>query len=244
MTSQSIILKLIMLFSAAYFSTLCGRSPQPTPKRCEESKFSGLEMPGFRTIVRWLPQLVVTPSIWMTLFCHAASALCTYKPHGMLAATFPRERLVSICNTQTGILTFGFVAGWLLIAAGTAVRITCYRQLGRYFTFELAIREGHELITTGPYSIVRHPAYSGSIMALTGVALIELGPGSWWADMGIWTTTGGVAAALTWLGVLGIMSSGIIIRTAAEDRVLSKEFGEQWDAWARNTRYKLCPTLF
>lgn len=130
------------------------------------------------------------------------------------------------------------------MATGTAIRMLCYRYLGRYFTFELAIREDHKLIITGPYSIVRHPAYSGSIMALTGVALIELGPGSWLADMGIWTTVGGMAAALTWLGVLVIMSSGVIVRTAAEDRVLRQEFGEQWDAWAKNTQYRLCPVLF
>lgn len=56
-------------------------------------------------------------------------------------------------------LWIGMVAVWI----GGAIRIACYRELGRLFTYELTIREKHRLVTSGPYSIVRHPSYSKSL---------------------------------------------------------------------------------
>lgn len=131
------------------------------------------------------------------------------------------------------------------MTSGTLIRLLCYRYLGRYFTFELAVRADHKLITTGPYSVVRHPAYTGSIMGLAGVALIELSPGSSWAEtFHLWTTTGGAAVAFIWLTTLFVMSMGIIARTSAEDEVLRAEFREQWKHWAKGTPYKLLPGFF
>ncbi|KAJ7923243.1 hypothetical protein B0H13DRAFT_1477462, partial [Mycena leptocephala] len=51
--------------------------------------------------------------------------------------------------------------GTALIANGAILRLFCYRALGQYFTFKTAIARNHKLVTTGPYSIVRHPAYTG-----------------------------------------------------------------------------------
>ena len=45
-----------------------------------------------------------------------------------------------------------------LVMAGTLLRWKCFQKMGSQFTAELTIHKDHKLITTGPYSFVRHPA--------------------------------------------------------------------------------------
>lgn len=164
---------------------------------------------------------------------------------------FPRtvtERLSSTLGSNSGRgigLPASFMVGWFLLAAGACIRATCYHHLGRFFTFELALRENHQLVTTGPYAVVRHPAYTGSILAIVGMGFMQLGPGSWCADVArLWSTPTGVVLGCAWLGILSIIPFGIVARTAAEDQVLHKEFGQQWEAWAQKTQYRLVPGIF
>ena len=58
-----------------------------------------------------------------------------------------------------------------MIALGGYIRWACYRALGRLFTFEMSIRDNHELVTDGPYGWVRHPAYTGILLIVAGVIL-------------------------------------------------------------------------
>ncbi|KAH9843782.1 uncharacterized protein C8Q71DRAFT_825774 [Rhodofomes roseus] len=239
--TDALFYKILLLLSAVYFVRVCGKSPQPPPKKCEEKKFTGLETRGFRAIIRWVPPLLVLPSMFLTLLCESLQISLQYSRSHFLSA--PSELPSSTGRNVT--LTSTFVVGWLLLASGAFIRATCYRHLGRFFTFELALREGHQLVTTGPYSIVRHPAYTGSILALTGMALMQLGPGSYWTDnLRLWSTPVGVVMGCLWLGILSIIPAGIIARTAVEDEVLRKEFGGQWDNWAQKTEYKLVPGVF
>jgi protein-S-isoprenylcysteine O-methyltransferase Ste14 len=62
-----------------------------------------------------------------------------------------------------------FLFGTLLTGLGGYIRYRCYRALGRLFTFEMSIRSDHKLITDGPYSIVRHPGYTGILFTITGI---------------------------------------------------------------------------
>ena len=66
----------------------------------------------------------------------------------------------------------GFVWGvWIgfgIVAAGTLLRLTCYRYLGTLFTFDLTLFPKHTLVTAGPYGFVRHPAYLGSLLVFLG----------------------------------------------------------------------------
>jgi protein-S-isoprenylcysteine O-methyltransferase Ste14 len=66
-------------------------------------------------------------------------------------------------------LTPLFVLGCLLSSFGAAIRILSYRALGHMFTFEMTIRRGHKLVTTGPYAWVRHPGYTGLLCFVVGV---------------------------------------------------------------------------
>jgi protein-S-isoprenylcysteine O-methyltransferase len=61
--------------------------------------------------------------------------------------------------------------GTAIFAAGLAIRWYSIVHLGRFFTVNVAIATDHRLIDTGPYRFVRHPSYTGALMAFLGLAL-------------------------------------------------------------------------
>lgn len=65
------------------------------------------------------------------------------------------------------------VIGIILCAAGIAFAIWARRHLGRDWSGTPSIKEGHELVTSGPYRFVRHPIYTGMIIALFGSGLVN-----------------------------------------------------------------------
>ncbi|HUD44779.1 MAG TPA: isoprenylcysteine carboxylmethyltransferase family protein [Patescibacteria group bacterium] len=63
--------------------------------------------------------------------------------------------------------------GVLLCAAGITFAIWARAHLGRNWGMPRTLREKPELVTTGPYAYVRHPIYSGFILAAIGTALVN-----------------------------------------------------------------------
>lgn len=61
--------------------------------------------------------------------------------------------------------------GLFLFVCGVLLRVSAIRNLGKFFTMDLSIRKEHQLITTGVYKYIRHPSYTGIIIALTGAGL-------------------------------------------------------------------------
>ena len=68
------------------------------------------------------------------------------------------------------------VLGILMIVTGITFRALAVRYLGKYFTPTVQIKDDHRLVTSGPYSIVRHPSYTGAFLAIVagGVVLESL----------------------------------------------------------------------
>ncbi|KAJ7233385.1 hypothetical protein C8J57DRAFT_1532523 [Mycena rebaudengoi] len=84
------------------------------------------------------------------------------------------------------------------------------------------------LITSGPYAIVRHPSYSGALLAALGVALCHLSPGTW----------------LVWAVGASVICAALTSRIRKEDAMLQKNFGREWDEWAARVPYKIIPGLY
>ena len=61
--------------------------------------------------------------------------------------------------------------GPLLTAAGLAFAAWARRHLGRNWSASVVVKEDHALIRTGPYRYVRHPIYTGILLAFLGTAL-------------------------------------------------------------------------
>lgn len=137
-----------------------------------------------------------------------------------------------------------FLIGWLLLAAGGVLRYTCYRRLGRHFTFQLSVRTNHELITNGPYAVVRHPAYTATLMVVSGLLMCFTGHGSWLRECGVLDAWVGLLGTLVWVASLLFAPAAMVLRVGKEDKVLRDVFGSQWQEWARKTPYKLVPGIF
>jgi len=94
-----------------------------------------------------------------------------------------------------------------------------------YFSEVVRIQEdrGHQVATDGPYRFVRHPGYSGAILAFLGTPLLL---GSWWA-----------------LIPTGFGVGGYILRTALEDKTLQLEL-EGYQAYTEQVHYRLIPGVW
>jgi protein-S-isoprenylcysteine O-methyltransferase Ste14 len=91
------------------------------------------------------------------------------------------------------------------------------RHLGRQFRVNAGLYEDHELVTTGPYKLVRHPIYT-SLLAILGSTLFLLAEWQW--------------AVLA----LALFIAGTEIRVYTEDRLLASRFGERFTGYRRSVR--------
>lgn len=100
---------------------------------------------------------------------------------------------------------FGEWLGVLLTAVGIAVAFWARWHIGTNWSGVVTLKEGHELIRTGPYRSIRHPIYTGILLALLGTA-ITFGE-----------VRGLFAVAIVWLS--------FYIKARREESFLSQEFG-------------------
>ena len=124
------------------------------------------------------------------------------------------------------------------------MRMWCHRSLGRFFTWELAVRENHKLITHGLYSLVRHPSYTGLVLMTYGNMLYLVSKGSYFAEAGLWNTGAGRAIGYTLSVYLTWLTWTLCARARQEDAMLRKEFGVRWDKWAERTPWKVIPFVY
>jgi protein-S-isoprenylcysteine O-methyltransferase Ste14 len=133
-----------------------------------------------------------------------------------------REPSLRMQVTPPDVLTGTF--GAVLVLAGVGFAIWARLVLGHNWSgLVMTVREGHQLVQTGPYAIVRHPIYTGLFAAILGTAL----------------TIGTLAS---WLAVVAGLA-GILLRVAVEERLMAAEFGAVHDAYRARTK-KLIPFIW
>src|SRR5262245_35458188 len=86
---------------------------------------------------------------------------------GVLLAVFAL-RVPAAAFPYTSVL---FSLSLALLWFGGGLRWWCFRTLGGYFTFNVMTSPDQPVITTGPYRLLRHPSYTGFLLALLGVGL-------------------------------------------------------------------------
>jgi protein-S-isoprenylcysteine O-methyltransferase Ste14 len=121
----------------------------------------------------------------------------------------------------------GLFPGWLgvgLMVGGMALRAWSTRLLGRFYTRTLQIDAGQHIVQAGPYRLVRHPGYSGSLLVWIGASL----------------------ATANWI-VFALVSLVCIIvyiyRIRSEEIMLVARFGTEYEAYIRRTK-RLIPYVY
>ncbi|MGE5357749.1 MAG: methyltransferase family protein [Bacteroidales bacterium] len=115
-------------------------------------------------------------------------------------------------------------AGLVLVAAGGALGNYAVAA-NRFFSALVRIQRdrGHHVVDTGPYRVVRHPGYVGSILHMFGTGL----------------ALGSLRAA----AIAALVSLVLVVRTSLEDRTLHAEL-EGYAEYAARVRYRLVPGLW
>lgn len=79
-------------------------------------------------------------------------------------------------HAVTNVNVIAASVGIAVCAFGIAIAIWARTHLGQNWGMPMSLREGHELVTTGPYAYVRHPIYTGILLAFVGSALVQWFP--------------------------------------------------------------------
>ncbi|KAI0632233.1 hypothetical protein C8Q77DRAFT_910402 [Trametes polyzona] len=234
--------KVGLLLSATLLARRVFPSPTPTVKRHADFKSNGPdEMDG---LVRWTPVLGKI-FVWTFTVCEVLVIAAANWP-SLPGATFVVSLLTHPADDTARELHMStqFLVGWALVIVGGSYRLLCYRILGRRFTYRLTIVDGHELVTTGPYALVRHPGYTAWIVFSLGLILMHLSPGSWIIECGSLQSGVGRAAVSVWVIYSAFTISAIPGRIRREDALLREHFGDRWVQWSKSVRYRLIPGLY
>jgi protein-S-isoprenylcysteine O-methyltransferase Ste14 len=112
--------------------------------------------------------------------------------------------------------------GLAIFLAGLAVAIWARRYLGRNWGTPMSEKVDPELVTTGPYSEVRHPIYSGLILAMVGTA---------------------VAVTWYWLIAVALLGGYFIYSATREERYMTTLFPDAYLGYKQSTKM-LIPLVF
>ena len=112
--------------------------------------------------------------------------------------------------------------GLVLFALGLGFAIWARMHIGRNWGTPMAQKDEPELVTSGPYHLVRHPIYSGILLA--GV---------------------GTAVALNWQWLTAVVLAGIYFLYSAtvEERYMTEQFPDNYPVYKRSTKM-LVPFIF
>ncbi|MBV8065531.1 MAG: isoprenylcysteine carboxylmethyltransferase family protein [Actinobacteria bacterium] len=107
------------------------------------------------------------------------------------------------------------VVGLVLFFAGLLFAIWARLAIGRNWGTPMTEKLDPELVTSGPYRFVRHPIYSGIILAGIGT---------------------GIALSWYWLVIVAIAGSYFVYSATVEERYLSEQFPDTYPAYKRRTK--------
>jgi protein-S-isoprenylcysteine O-methyltransferase Ste14 len=115
------------------------------------------------------------------------------------------------------------IAGALLVAAGLGFAVWARIHLAGNWSGTVTVKQDHELVRSGPYALVRHPIYTGLLLAAIGT----------------------VVAIDRWsaLVALALMATAFLRKIVIEERFMADAFGPAYATYSRTTA-RLVPYLW
>ncbi len=105
-----------------------------------------------------------------------------------------------------------------------ALRWWAIFTLGRYFTFEVAVRSTQAVVQSGPYRFFQHPSYTAILIMLLGVGIV----------------------LTNWASIVVLLATGLIglgYRVSVEERALVDALGQPYVDYMRHTQ-RFIPVIF
>ncbi|KAG2035079.1 hypothetical protein BDR03DRAFT_900506, partial [Suillus americanus] len=137
-----------------------------------------------------------------------------------------------------------FLASSLSVTVGGMLRRYCMLTLGKFWSFPLSVRKEHKIVTSGPYSIVRHPSYTGFLLQCVGTVITHGSQGSWMRQSGILEVPYMKVFAVMVFFLFTTCALSTINRSSVEDKMLQRSLGEDWENWAKKVKYRLFPGVY
>ena len=128
--------------------------------------------------------------------------------------------MIALFFAASGIASLpsgAFYLGIGLMIAGILLRQWSIAVLGRYFSRTVGVQEGQAVVDRGPYRLVRHPAYTGSLLTMVGLGFVLQ---SW----------GAVLVLIAFFG------AAFGYRIHVEEAVLTSKLGDKYVAYAKKTK--------
>jgi protein-S-isoprenylcysteine O-methyltransferase len=147
--------------------------------------------------------------IWMVIIVSIAAGV--FVAMNWPAAALPHGQMFAL-------------AGVVLFVAGLFLRWWAIITLGRFFTVDVTIEKDHDLVERGPFRVVRHPSYTGVLLAFVGFALTLRN----WAAL---------------LVILVPIFAAFIRRMNVEEDALSRALGSRYADYMRRTK-RLVPFVY
>ena len=107
------------------------------------------------------------------------------------------------------------ICGLILCALGLSLAIWARKYLGWNWGLPMSVKENPELVTTGPYRYVRHPIYSGMLLAMLGSAL---------------------ASGVLWLILFIVFGTFFVIAARSEERLMLRQFPAEYPEYRARTK--------
>jgi len=149
-------------------------------------------------------------------------------PFRALRIVFPTAWLVAVFATRMPQPIFTgasiFYCGLIAMVVGQLLRWWSVATLGRFFTVNVSIHEGHQVIQSGPYRLIRHPSYTAILLIYGGAGLCFANPISLFA--------------LT-IPVLLVL----LYRIRVEEQVLQSALGSAYRDYMQRTK-RLIPGIY
>jgi protein-S-isoprenylcysteine O-methyltransferase Ste14 len=114
------------------------------------------------------------------------------------------------------------IAGFIIFLLGLFWAVWARVHLGKNWGMPMTLKQDPELVTSGPYAYIRHPIYTGILIAILGSA---------------------IASSLFWLITFGIAGIYFVYSATVEEKVMTKQFPKDYASYKSRTKM-LIPFLF
>ena len=145
---------------------------------------------------------LVILALVLYIFRTGHGGVFTYLFSNQLSALLPASLLVSML-------------GVILCAAGVSFAVWARVHLGMIWGMPMSLREKPELVTSGPYQFVRHPIYSGFLIAMFGTALVD---------------------GMIWFLAFIIMGIYFIYSATREEKMMAEQFPDKYPEYKKRTK--------